>query len=116
MNFWDGLKLAAVMTPDGMMQLRRVIETAKDDGADAVRTAVYREYPWAEDMLRVALDRDPEGAFQYVLEVAEESFGAMGVSMASQYRDQVYQIHAWLQGEIDKPRPELLGRGERVSG
>lgn len=105
---WSELiALGALVTADGMAQLKTVVDNAPDRSREGVRAWVYQNYPWAKELFAVAADRDPEGAFQFVVETAGANFGSIGTSIAVNCRNEVYQIHAWLQGELDKPRPEL---------
>lgn len=117
-GFFDALNLLALFTDDGMARLKVVVDGAQAGGRDAVRRAVYAQYPFAEEVVEVALARDPEGAYQYILEVAEGYGGPLAKQSVINCRPYVYQIHTWLQGELDKPRPELGvgGRGSGVGG
>lgn len=110
---FEAMQLALIFTPDGMAKFKAVCESAKDRGGEGIRERVFAAYPWAQEVLEVALARDPEGAYQYICEVAQDVGGPLGSALVAQYRNEVYQIYAWLQGEMDKPRPEipLLGKG-----
>jgi len=115
LDFMAALELMRIFTPDGLAQLRVVVERAGTESPDAARQAVFREYPRFKEVLEVALARDREGAFQYVCEVGEESYGALGLELTRANRATVYQIYDWLQGALDSPAPAVL-TGGRESG
>lgn len=103
---FDIAELLKLVTPEGQANILRAIKEAKERTGKDFVLAVKNQYPYFARVIDLAANHTAEESYNEIYQEVEKRIGPIGVSfaMGPQVREAIYQLHANLRAEIDRPR------------